>query len=691
MDGDSDFGSDSDSAHSTVSNIRRKRRRQERRERFEETQLEIEQYRTMNKFPDFELDENNSVPESALVSFAKALPDRFTAPCIFQVLEDEFQLDLRTTPSLEDFQGFLATFDRLRGDLTALNTSLYQRALTGLEEDEETEESLELRRCMDQSIVSLRSIREFVGASMKHHRLSHALDLSSEELSIAGIETLDPLPLLSAENPLFRLTQTIIRSVTRNGLKRYVEKSATTSAVNAELWGEIRHNDHWTRAYEKKYTVAEFIYELCDSRTHPENARLLQSSKGMVAEITKYLAGCAELTDIVKDSRYMSFANGIYDLEQHAFVEYGGQTAIPANIVTCNFIEQHCDWEAVQGLGTETDFEQGNWFDVPTPVFDHLLDHQNFDEQTKRAFYMFVGRALYAGKVKEHWQIVPFLHGVAGTGKSTICDAIKTMFNMADVGIISNCIEPQFGLYPLAEKKFVMGEEIAADFQMRQTDFQNIVSNELVQIARKGESSRMVDWTAHMFLAGNELPNFKDHQGQISRRVAMFNFYVPVNTRDTGLGKRLMRELPLRIIKANLAYRACTGSYGYAGSADGSAADAWTFLPKYFHDNKNALSMEKNSLGHFLENGDIELGAQFEEVEKTVKEKFYQHCRENNISTTGVVWCEDLYRTEFHKHHITVSKGPVCRRVNGVRRHCKMVTGLRVRRDDGDMDSGDDL
>lgn len=59
------------------------------------------------------------------------------------------------------------------------------------------------------------------------------------------------------------------------------------------------------------------------------------------------------------------------------------------------------------------------------------------------------GRMFYDVNERDTWQVIPFLKGVAGTGKSFIINILLSIFDPKDVGILSNNVEEQFGLAPL--------------------------------------------------------------------------------------------------------------------------------------------------------------------------------------------------------------------------------------------------
>ena len=80
-----------------------------------------------------------------------------------------------------------------------------------------------------------------------------------------------------------------------------------------------------------------------------------------------------------------------------------------------------------------------------------------------------IGRCLYWDGVLDTWQVLLYLKGRAGTGKSTIVQVVESIYNHSDVATISSNTEPVFGLEPLSKAPLVwLAPEVKADFSMNQ-------------------------------------------------------------------------------------------------------------------------------------------------------------------------------------------------------------------------------
>ncbi len=113
-----------------------------------------------------------------------------------------------------------------------------------------------------------------------------------------------------------------------------------------------------------------------------------------------------------------------------------------------------------------------------------------------------MGRCLYDLGEIEEWQVIGYLLGQAGSGKSTILVKIlKLFYEACDVGTMSNNMEKKFGLGALVGKKMFIGPEIKSNFSMEQSEFQSIISGEDVQIAVKNQTASSKIWNIPGMLA----------------------------------------------------------------------------------------------------------------------------------------------------------------------------------------------
>ena len=61
-----------------------------------------------------------------------------------------------------------------------------------------------------------------------------------------------------------------------------------------------------------------------------------------------------------------------------------------------------------------------DWYEIPTPHFQSVLDYQRFETEVSKWVYVMVGRLCFEVGDLDGWQIIPFMKGIARSGKSTI-------------------------------------------------------------------------------------------------------------------------------------------------------------------------------------------------------------------------------------------------------------------------------
>lgn len=62
--------------------------------------------------------------------------------------------------------------------------------------------------------------------------------------------------------------------------------------------------------------------------------------------------------------------------------------------------------------------------------------------------------------------------------------------------------------------------------------FRSMVSGELVTVPRKYGDTTSEEWRVPMLMAANEIPSYDDVDGRLSRRLAVFEFDMPLRTID---------------------------------------------------------------------------------------------------------------------------------------------------------------
>jgi hypothetical protein len=224
----------------------------------------------------------------------------------------------------------------------------------------------------------------------------------------------------------------------------------------------------------------------------------------------------------------------------------------------------------------------------------------------------------------DSWQVIPFLKGIAGSGKSTLITKVfKKFYESEDVRTLSNNVERKFGLSSIYDGFMFIAPEVKGDLCLEQAEFQSLVSGEDISIACKYEKAKSVEWKTPGILGGNEVPNWKDNSGSVLRRMLPWNFSKKVQEADPHLDEKLDKEIPAILLKCIRAYLDFAQKY--------SDQDIWNVVPAYFKTIQTQVAMVTNSLQNFLASEKVIYGKDLFCPQSVFVEHFNTHCTLNNL------------------------------------------------------------
>lgn len=210
-------------------------------------------------------------------------------------------------------------------------------------------------------------------------------------------------------------------------------------------------------------------------------------------------------------------------------------------------------------------FSNEDMMKLPTPATDSIIFYQmpksddpvaqevHNIEDYKMILALF-GRMFYQVGQFDNWHVMPWITGIAGSGKSAIASHIMSCFPAGDVGLLANTIERQFGLSALQKKRIVVGTEIGRGFQLSPKEFLSMVVGEGMSTAKKFNEPGMALWIAHLLIIGNEYPEWEDTLEQYTRRIMNIPFMNRVEEKNPNLPNELLEERGPFILKCILAY-----------------------------------------------------------------------------------------------------------------------------------------
>lgn len=454
--------------------------------------------------------------------------------------------------------------------------------------------------------------------------------------SLFRCKTLDDTDENDEASPYQCLLLYLLNKTYTQKMKRYKGQCCKQIETNACL----------TRAWKPVMEIKEFVYFYTQKEDKYDMWRNLTSKGSIVRDTVTHLSMCRDIQfpEIQKNRTVWSFTNGIFVGKEWSekenryvcqFYPYGseGCSNLDPTVVSCKFFDQ----EFPQNLP--------EWKDIQTPVMQSIMDYQRFTPEVSQWLYVFIGRLCFDINDQDSWQVIPFLKGIAGSGKSTIITKVcKKFYDSEDVRTLSNNIEKKFGLWSIHDGFMFISPEVKGDLSLEQAEFQSMVSGEDVSIARKNEKALSMTWNVPGILAGNEVPSYRDNSGSVLRRLVTWNFARQVSQPDPQLETKLDAEIPTLLAKCVQAYLDYSNKY--------SKKDIWNVLPQYFKTVQAQVATVTNPLQHFLASEKLVYGPDKFIPHKLFVQIYNQHCTENMLGRCK--FNEDIYAGPFSSREIEV-------------------------------------
>lgn len=430
---------------------------------------------------------------------------------------------------------------------------------------------------------------------------------------------------------------------------------------------------HSTRAWKPARSIQEEVHSFAQKETNFDTWKNLTSRGSGFNDVINHLSRCSDMQfpEISKNRHVWSFKNGVFigkewtpatGRYEATFYNYESKQfkCLDPTIVSCKYFDQMFeDYSHVD-----------DWWDIPTPYFQSILDYQGFDENVAKWMYVMGGRLCFDVGDMDGWQIAMYCKGVARTGKSTLLTKVfRKFYEAEDVRVLSSNSEKQFGLSAIYDGFMFIAPECKSNMSLNQAELQQIISGEDVSLAIKHEKAKSMRWTTPGCMAGNELPDYKDASGSILRRLLVFNFPKQVKDNDTDpqLDDKLERELPAILLKCVRAYL----DYGqrYANR------DAWAVVPKYFKEIQKQVAMVTSSLTNFLESSLVIRDKDLFVPQSLFVQAFTQHCAQSNLGKPK--FNPDFYAGPFSSYGIEVREEAVSYKGRAYRK-APVIYGLDV-------------
>ena len=445
----------------------------------------------------------------------------------------------------------------------------------------------------------------------------------------------------------------------------------------------ITKSKYASHAFAKVCTITEFIYaNITHEFNYPIWSLMTQSSLDGASHVAKFLEESVQskFPELRRNRHLFAFENGLFDTEQVAFYPFAERNdweaiaaaathrlrphypkfvAVPParTAVATNYFAVEFD------AHTLTDADDFMDIDPSSIACDDalkIIEDQALDTEAIVWFFVFLGRLMYDVGTHDNWQLIFFLKGVAGCGKSTFVSFMRHVIGLSRVGVMASNAETKFALGPLYEKDMVACLETKRDFAIPQSDIQSMASGEALSIAIKHKPAETITWTAPLFFVGNELPDWRDASGSMARRLMLFVFRKRIMDVDTGLAERMQANTAAFLLRIVVSYRQAVILYGDSGIW--GKKDGEYILPaqlrKFRDDMVHAVQPLMNYLnrsGQFVLCRDLldQQHLDYYIPETVIRDGFRKWCKDSSIESPP--WNEDLW-------HITFEDAGIARR-----------------------------
>lgn len=195
-----------------------------------------------------------------------------------------------------------------------------------------------------------------------------------------------------------------------------------------QLYTEEGYNTH---SWKKAMTLKQFINNVTNKHTNPYMWKCLTSAKDNCKAAAQYLNDYigSEFEDVCRDRHVFSYKNGIYiakkyndekDIYYDEWIPWGTKT-IGNSVVACKYFNE-----------TFIDLSNMDWFDIIGTYcknFKGIMDYQEWPEEVQKWLCIMIGRSMYDLGEIEEWQVIGYLLGQAGSGKSYAADTPILMYD----------------------------------------------------------------------------------------------------------------------------------------------------------------------------------------------------------------------------------------------------------------------
>jgi hypothetical protein len=406
--------------------------------------------------------------------------------------------------------------------------------------------------------------------------------------------------------------------------------------IEGDLYEPIYREGVFVHAYARRCEIKDFVWTSLHPQANNENwIQCLLERPSTPQQCINVLthAKSEYLPTLVRNSNIHAFLNGLFVLPLNAFYWFAKEAGrrwvgnLKGNLCAVLFHEQlfhedEMEHEMRGGVDGGYSYKR-----IQLPVVHQILSTQKFSLEERFWIVAMFGRLLFPVNTYDSWGVMPFLLGLAGTGKGTFFEMVMGLFDQRDVGIVNNTLQRTFPLDGLEHKKVCFGMDIDEHLQLDQATWQSMVVGEEVAIIRKNKTPLIQRWNSQLAMAGNRLLPYEDTGGNVVRRLCIIEFVEMVPKCDPNLKKKGKGQMD-RLLKVFVsAYLDKAAEHGKNGLKE--------VLPVKFIQSERKALLELNALSAFLNefcDVDMQRTNTFVQPFAAFNREYRDYCKRNSIA-----------------------------------------------------------
>ena len=261
----------------------------------------------------------------------------------------------------------------------------------------------------------------------------------------------------------------------------------------------------------------------------------------------------------------------------------------PSHLVASVYFDCELDTRELESIFDY--FQDADGKDTP---LTQLFKDQGYSPQELVAACFALARMLYPFDYDGR-EVLTYLKGIGGSGKSAILKFLQQCFSPRDIGYIATHSEQVFGLQSFLGKKIIFGMDTTRHCDLDLGAVLAIVSGDPtnVKIKHVGGGQHMV-LPCHLIFAGNEYPDgWTDSSGNLMRRFFVLDFPNVPPRPDITFKTRLIKS-------AGTSYRFLNLAFLLANTYLPPSANVLENMPDRFVANRTQFLAEQNPVGQYL-------------------------------------------------------------------------------------------